>query len=195
MAESMSQVVYKSNKLILEFFMYMPQVSKWNETYSTKCSPILSLRKLTPANTNDDVGDFKSRTFKITTASYYKTVMFFNDIVSWFYDKEKPDLFLKNDDGKLIFNGDYKDLSAYVEAGFNEVSRMKAMPAAIDLGDKTVEGIYLMINNKETIIVLTLREVEILLEVLSQFTFNSYAFVLKTQFIHLMPFSVSRQII
>ena len=172
MPEKMVETLYRSSKITLEFFMFMPEINKWNDTYSMSPRPMLNLRKLNPSSMNDDATGFKERTFRITPSSLYRVVKFFNKIVSWFYDESMRDLFLKNEDGKLIFNGDYKDIHAYVEAGFSTVDRMKALPAAIDTENESIEGIYLMINNTENIVVLTLKEVEILLDILTQFSFR-----------------------
>lgn len=172
MSEKMVETIYKSSKVILEFFMYMPEINKWNDTYSMSPRPILNLRKLNQSSLNDDATGFKERTFRITPSSLYKVIKFFNKIVSWFYDESMRDLFLKNEDGKLIFNGDYKDVYAYVESGFSTVDRMKAIPAAIDTENESIEGIYLMINTTENIVVLTVKEVEILLDILTQFSFR-----------------------
>lgn len=166
------QTLYKTSKLSLDFFVYAPTVSEYKDVYTIDINPILQLRQIPSGSLNEDSSTIKDRTYKITPRNFYKTIKFFNEIISWFYDDNKNDLFLVSEEtDELIFNADYNDLSLVTERSGFDTSIMKAVPAIITYNDNRHEGIYLYINKMNNVIILSLRELETLFGILKGFSF------------------------
>ena len=75
--------------------------------------------------------DYSKAAYKITPRNIYWVIRFFNTIMKWFYDDEYSDLFLENEDGKLIFNADYKNLSASTKQSEYDTQILKAIPSMV----------------------------------------------------------------
>jgi hypothetical protein len=90
--------------------------------------------------------------FKITPQNHYKTLKFFNKIIGWFQDTNMKDLFLTDNDNKLVFNYDYKDLNASVVSSFSDNHMMRAMPDIIEYDGQQYEGIKLYIDKLESMV-------------------------------------------
>lgn len=164
------RVIYRNNRYTLEFFMYDPSILISKKSRTIKYNPILQLRYLNPKTLTEQ---FDHTVYKITPRNIYRVVKFLNKVIKWFYDKDKNDLFFRNTEGKLIFNADYKDLHAELtpqnkyDSGY-----LKAIPVVLEYGEKTLEGIYLYINKIQNVIALSYEELELLFNLLNDFSFQ-----------------------
>lgn len=170
---TIKKVLYKNTRYILEFFMYEPKVDKYKENYSITINPILTLRQLNSASYTEDFSTMQDRSYRITPRNLYRVLKFFNTIVKWFYDENKKDLFLINEENDLIFNSDYNNLYTMTAKTLNENTVMKAIPTVVMFNDKRYEGIHLYINKSTNIIIMTKEETEMILGFLKDFSFNN----------------------
>lgn len=179
----------------LNFFTYLPKVIKGQKGngFTVSSNPVLMLIYKPPKGVQVN---FKESYYKITPKNLYRTIKFFNRVVSWFYDKELQDLYLNGENNELIFNADYNRLKVVTDYDPNNLTAMKAIPAVISYDNgKEYEGIYLYINKTDYVIPLPLFEIEALLGILSHFSFeakmneliNSFMIALQTQSIQELP--------
>lgn len=170
---SLTKSLYDAYKFSLSAYMLLPDVTKSisKNTFGITCNPVLYFRykgrKEENVNWNDSA-------FKVNPKNLYRTIKFFNRIVSWFYDEDLKDLFLMGENNELIFNSDYNKLSVLTDKVPKSNTAMKAIPAVVTSEEgKSYEGIILYINKPEYAIQLTLREVEEILGILSHFSFEA----------------------
>ena len=165
------RTLYKTSKINIEFFMYEPRTEKYKSNYTNVINPILNLTYLNPSSMTEDFTTFNARTFKITPRNLYHVIKFFNTVVNWFYDKDKEDLFLINEDNELVFNSDYKSLYAVTKKSYGNNDILKAIPTVVDYNNHKYEGIYLYINENIYNIILTIDELETIFGLLKNFSF------------------------
>lgn len=173
MEYTIKRTLYKSTRYVIEFFMYSPKVAEHNSNYNIQTNPILSIRQMNSESYQEDFKTIQERSFKITPRNYYKTLKFFNNVVTWFYDDKMHDLYVYNDDDELVFNSDYNSLYLVTQKGINEQNQMKAMPTVVQFNDKKYEGIHLYVNKPSNLIILTKDEVEMVLGLLKDFSFQT----------------------
>lgn len=170
--ENFKRVIYRNKRYALEFFMYDPSIilSKKSKSKQIKYNPILQLRYINPNSLNEQ---YDHTVYKINPRNIFRVVKFLNKAVKWFYDKDKNDLFFRNSDGKLVFNGDYQNLHEELMPQTRyETGYMKIIPTVLLFGEETVEGVYLYINKLQNAIPLSYNELELLLDMLSSFSFQ-----------------------
>lgn len=168
--------LYKNNRITIDFFMHSPkmlcQKGKTNtdgSLFTLNYNPVVFIKYINPNSLNESYQANDS--FKVTPKNLYRVVKFFNKVVSWFTDKNKIDLFLKDDDDNLIFNADYNKLYAIVGFRGNETCVMKAIPAIVEIGGNRHEGITLFINKEINRVPLTLDELVTIFEIFRTFSF------------------------
>ena len=150
--------------------MYTPRMLQQGSSYTINYNPVINIRYV---NKNSATESFDGTMFKITPKNLYRTVKFFNDIITWFYDKDKIDLFLRDDNDIPIFNADYKDLRASTGRRQFENCIMTAIPSIVEFENTKYEGITLYINRLVQNIPLVLYEVEIIFDILKNFSFQT----------------------
>lgn len=173
----------------IESFMYIPYlttgVTNKDEikpsTYTINVFPMLMLRTI-PQNYTDSA-NFKDRTFKVTPKNHYKVMKFFNTVVGWFYDKSKNDLFVTDENNALIFNNDYNGLTLAIEDSYRSGKIMQATPIVMKFDTKYYEGINLCINNIENTVSLTLFDLESILGVLQNFSWQDEILLLSNLYV------------
>jgi hypothetical protein len=159
----------------LEFFMYLPSGiwgSKDKSTMNINMNPILYLRYKANKYVSEEY-EYTKAAYKITPRNLYSIIKFFNTIITWLYDDKYHDLFLVNDDDKLIFNADYKSLHVSTHRSDYDSQIMQALPTVVQLGDKTYEGIHLYVNKTAYCIPLTFEEVSMIFGILRDFQFST----------------------
>jgi hypothetical protein len=163
--------LYRNSRINIDFFMFAPTALYQSNisTYTLKYNPIIMIKRINPNSAND--GFQEKDTFKVNPRNLFKVIKFFNKIVTWFFDKSKEDLFLRDEDDNLIFNADYNKLSASVGADSIDAGAMKAIPALIELGGSKKEGVNLYINTLGNIIQLTSDEIGTIFELFRDFSF------------------------
>lgn len=142
---------------------------KQDSSCTVNYNPILNLRYINPNSM--EIGDYQKTQYKITPRNLYRTVKFFNTVVGWFYDVEKIDLFLRNEDNIPIFNADYNKLSTSTRRSNFESCVLKAIPTIVEYENKRFEGINLYINVIQQSIPMILDEVETIFNILKTFSF------------------------
>lgn len=189
MIERVTKKIFGNSRMELEFFMYLPNGVYTNpekSSISINCNPVLYLRCKKNKYVTEE-WDYMKSSFKINPRNLYTVIKFFNTIMGWFYDDKYSDLFLVDENGKLIFNADYNKLSVSTPRGDYDQFIMQAIPTVVTLGDKLYEGIHLYINRSLYCIPLTYQEVSIIFGILKDFSFTneinnvllSYAYIVK----------------
>jgi len=171
---SLSKSLYNGSRISISAVLTMPSVVKGvkQNSYSINSNPVIFISYNPP---KDIKVDRKQCFYKITPRNIYKTIKFFNRAVSWFYDKDLPDLFMLGENNDLIFNSDYKKLMVLTDKEpKNPTNAMKCIPAVITYEDGNIyEGVILYISKPEYAIPLTLYELESILGIISHFSFES----------------------
>lgn len=168
--------LYKNSRITIDFFMHSPkalcQKGKMptdGATYTLNYNPVIFIKPVNPNSLNESFQS--SDNFKVTPKNLYRTVKFFNKVLSWFTDKDKIDLFLTDEENNLIFNADYNKLSAMVGFKGTETCVMKAIPSIVDVGGQKHEGINLYINREANLIQLTVDELATIFDLFKTFSF------------------------
>lgn len=162
--------VYMSSKISIDSFIYIPIMTYIGDINDN--SFVLPARPGLYFNFNSK-NSRERFVFKITPQNHYKTLKFFNKIIGWFQDTNMKDLFLTDNDNKLVFNYDYKDLNASVVSSFSDNHMMRAMPDIIEYDGQQYEGIKLYIDKLESMVLLTYDEVETIFGIIKEFDFQS----------------------
>lgn len=140
--------------------------------YMQKSIPYSNRKAMNPA-------DIKSLAFQITPNNLYNVQDVFSMAEDWFSEASVKELYGVNDEGTLIFNMDYKDLSATCADEYGSArTAIQMVPAPVEIGQGVLEpGVILYINRKENAIVL--RKYQLLR--LANF-FKHFSFIAYTQF-------------
>lgn len=168
------RILYSNSRIDLEFFMYVPsgiRSGTGKNTLTINVNPSIFLRYKPPKNVSQEY-DYMKASYKITPKNLYIIIKFFNQIIRWFHEEKYNDLFLINDDGRLIFNADYKSLTTKTPRGDYVTEIMQAIPTIVYIGEKEYEGIKLYVNQSIYCISLTIQEVEIIFNILKDFRFS-----------------------
>lgn len=165
--------LFKNSRVEIDFFMYLPigMMTKGNPTLTINVNPVVFIR-CKPNKKIAEEFDYAKAGFRVTPRNLYDVVNLFNTALSWFYTDTYQDLFLVDEDGKLIFNADYNKLSVKTHKGDYDNQIMMAIPTIIQLGDKTYEGLHLYINTQRYCIPLTYQEVSIIFELFKNLRFT-----------------------
>lgn len=167
--------LYNYYKVSITAYMILPTVTKGykENQYAVTMNPVLYFRY---KGGKDEVVDFNKSAYKVNLRNMYRTIKFFNRAVSWFYDNDLTDLFLTDDNGALIFNSDYNKLRVITDPDPYTNTAMKIVPGVISTEDgKTHEGVYLYINKPEYAVPIPLVELENILGILKQTSFDALA--------------------
>lgn len=168
--ESIKRTLFSNQRISIDFFMYMPTMLKQKSGFINSVNPILMIRWL---NKKSPVSTYGSNTFyKVTPKNLYRTILFFDKIISWFSDPSMKDLFLINESGDLVFNADYLKVKAVVGNPQYDQCVMKAIPTVVEFNAKKYEGIYLYINKVEQSVPLIVNEIEVIYDLLKTFSFQ-----------------------
>lgn len=164
--------IYQNHKYSFQFFTYAPAALEGASKYIINSNPILFFGIVVKAYSQYSQEQLASKRFRITPKNIYTTLEYFNDLVKWFYDEKKKDLFLIGNDNNLIFNNDYASLKLLTKKGYFENDQMKAFPAVVsDSSGQPAEGVHLFINTPENQVDITLEELEHIVGLLSNFDF------------------------
>lgn len=172
--QKVKRMLYINSRMELEFFMYLPsgiRSGAAKNTLSVNVNPLIYLRYKPPKNVTQEY-DYTKAAYKITPKNLYSVIKFFNTVMRWFYEEKYNDLFLVNEDDKLVFNADYKNLTVKTPRGDYDTGIMQAIPTIVYIGDKEYEGIKLYVNQSIYCISLTTQEVEIIFNLLKDFKFS-----------------------
>ena len=170
---SLTKSIFETYRLSVTAFMMLPDVTKSTNknTFGITCNPVLYIRY---KPRRDEKVDWNDSAFKINPKNLYRVVRFFNRAVSWFYDKDLEDLYLVGDNNELIFNSDYNKLNVMTDKEPKSNMAMKIIPAVVtDDASHYYEGVILYINKTDYAITLTLQELESLLNILTNLSFES----------------------
>ena len=103
--------IYRDDRLTLQLFVPPPETIATGMKYQINSNVVLYLQ-MSQTGKMDTTDQWKSRRFPIKQTNLYEVVCFFDEILFWYQDKSKEDLFLETDDGQLIFNSKYNELYA-----------------------------------------------------------------------------------
>lgn len=158
------RTLYKTEKLEITSRVWNPGVSKFVKddmefySISSNVKIILSIEK---------------ERFVVEQKDHLRLLTFFETVTNWFYDKEMEDLYFKDENGNLCFNGKYNNLSTTCYTNQFSHSFMEAKPLLIMKDDKKYEGIILRINVLEACAFLLVREVLEISSILHTFDYSS----------------------
>lgn len=170
---NLSKSLYNGYRLSMTACVSVPTLVKGykQNEYSVNGSPVIFITYKPPKGFDIDR---KTAFFKLTPKNLYRTILFFNRAVDWFYDKELADLYLVGENNELIFNSDYSKLSIITNKEPRTNQAMKAIPGVISYEDgRDYEGIFLYINKPEYVIPLPLTELEAIFGILRNFSFEA----------------------
>jgi len=173
-----------NSRMDLEFFMYMPEgnwTSRDHTTVSLHLNPVIYLRYKPPKNYSSEY-DYGKAAYKISPKNLYQVIKFFNTTITWLFGDKYTDLFLYNDEGRLIFNSDYKTLHVTMPTSDYTQQYMQAIPAVVEIGNKIYEGINLFINKTNYCIPLTYEEVSMVFNILKDFRFSEEVSMILTAY-------------
>ena len=172
--EKLTKTLYTNSRLDLEFFMYLPTIFITSgKTGILSSNPVLYLRYRQNRKLTEEY-DYAKAAYKITPRNLYHVIKFFNTILNWFYDEKYADLFLMNEEGRLVFNADYNKLCERTPMWDYDSCIMTAVPTIVEYGDKLYEGVHLYINRQVNCIALTYKELGELFGILRDFSFPMY---------------------
>lgn len=160
----------------LDLFFYIPivMISRKDTPHSYfNLNPSLKIVSTPPKGSSYT----PDRSFKIVPKNLPLVVRFFKEIVFWFDDPKKENLFVVDDNNELAFNYDYKDLKSLLKLDtYSGVEYLKAIPDTIKRNDKELaEGVRLMVNKQENVITLTYPELYSIYKTLERFDFTTEA--------------------
>ena len=114
--------------------------------------------------------------FQMTQANMSGVKYVFSCVESWLKPEIEKELYGTNDEGKLMFNMDYRSLKAtYAEQGGALKHALQAVPSLIDVGmDKSAPGVILFINKSDNYITLNKSQAARLVEFFKDFSFVAY---------------------
>lgn len=123
-----------------------------------------------------DPTTFRALSFQITSHNLPEVQNIFSMAHDWFLEEVERELYGTNDEGTLIFNMDYKDLSAkYVDEFGSSRTAIQLVPAPIEIGQGVLEpGAILYINKKENAIILRKFQLLRLANFFQNFNFIAY---------------------
>lgn len=179
----LNENILNTNKLSLDFFMYLPEGIWMNQTHDGirfQHTPMLIIR--CKQQSDMLVYDYKRAGYHITVLNYYQTMKFFNQIMKWLYDDAYNDLFMIRADNQLIFNADYKSLHAITSNPKNPSQYLRAVPSVVEINGKSYEGVDLFVNTTDYRIQLSFEEFGILFGILEGFDFSSETTKMLTMF-------------
>ncbi len=158
----------------LDLFFYVPivMIKRGNTPISTiNLNPSLKLFVKPPKWESYS----PDRTFKITQRDLPLVVRFLKEVVFWFDDPSKQNLFVIDNNNELVFNYDYSELKSVMKLeAYGSTQTLKAIPDIISRNDKDrTEGIRLMVNKTENVLSLTYGELYTLYSVLDKFDFTT----------------------
>ena len=109
---------------------------------------------------------------------YYTLVKAWMEVLHWFYDPDKKDLFLFDENGNLMFNTTYNDLGKTVTDSkkYPNTQKITVMPNLVYRGDKTHEGIVLHLRDLDVQTTLTRNEFANLVKILQGFSYADEPF-------------------
>jgi len=169
----LTRTIHKDPDISLVLYIPPPETVVFGSKYTVNYTSTLYLQ-MNKSIPGEDIEQWKLRRFAIKPSNLFNVVYFFNEVVGWFQDPEKSDMFLTGANGNLLFNSKYDELSATTKKGYFDDHVMKAVPALVEVAQgKFSEGIYLFINRKSNMVVLTLDRVEAIFNVLRMFSFTN----------------------
>lgn len=174
MSRNIKRIIENGPKYNLVFYMREPSVILTkNNSYCTSYNPRLYF-SFNDKYINGTPFDDQNK-YVIYPWSIYRVIRFFNEVLEWFYDDNKKDLFLLDEDNHLIFNADYRELSKTLDISFrsNSIGILRAIPTVgvRELSTEYCEGIFLYMNQSVNRIFLSKEELSNLLDILSSFSF------------------------
>ncbi len=179
MKKYIKRLVVNLYKLKIESCISLAQLSRDGRkkdyellTYSG-FSPVLTLGLITKD------GNWKDHFIKITDRSLPRFNLCIRKVVEWFYDPDKKNMFVYDDNENLTFNYAYKELSEVYYDPFDESHFLKIMPTVVPNKNGTmVEGVSMYINQLDTMIQLSRYDLEDLMTLMATFSFQQEAILL-----------------
>ena len=169
------RTIYKEEDITLTLYIPPPETYVHSSKYQVNYTSILYLQlyKIIPG---EDVNLWKLRRYAIRPSNFYNVIVFFNTVLSWFEDPDKKDMYLLSPSGDLIFNSKYSELALTSKRNYFDDCVLKATPCIVEIAQGSyVEGIYLFINRKSNMVVMTKDRLESLFNVLRTFSFTNEA--------------------
>lgn len=142
---------------------------KGNKTYcDIKTKDLLIIKIMKPSSGVT----WQEASLRISPKNFRSVKKIFRSSLSWFYDKEKNDLYVYDENNNLRFNMDYKDLEERLVVGFQNRQLIGIRPDVIEYEGSKYEGVYFWITRLENGVMLTYLELEEIVSVLEGFSFQ-----------------------
>lgn len=185
MKRYLKRTVASFPKFRIESCMNTIQLSRMKTTGKSN-SEILMMPSYLPILTfylSTKDGRWEDKQIKIIDRSMKRFILAIRKAVEWFYDEEKKDLFYRDDDNKLVFNHSYKELHEMYYDPFNQNIFLRIIPAAVERSGNIYEGANIYINQIDTIVSVTRIDLEDLLGILVDFSFQQEAVILLSAYL------------
>lgn len=165
--------------------MAVPSVFVASKTSLTIISHPVVLFTYTPSSSMG-VEFNKAMQFKMNPRNRKNVISFFQKILNWFEDERYNDLYILDEhENKLMINMDYRGLEARTSKGSRyDPQAMMAQPAVITEDSVQSEGCALTINMTQYTCALSNTDIESLVGILEDFSFQNEAQLLLSMASH-----------
>lgn len=177
-----TRTLFSGHNLKIRSFMRLPTVYFGNSTVGTITTyPVILISYDPPKTAGTQQIRPKDAQFKVNPRNMKRVTQFFKKIYSWFDSDEYKDLFIIDErEGKLIINMDFRNTMAKIGSTKYEAQALLAVPTVVEFDSIQSEGCALAINNTSYTCPLTDLEVESILGILENFSFQAESQLLMT---------------
>ena len=174
---ALNHTLFKNNRIHVSSFMGLPK-GMWSNSNKTgiylDIYPMIFIRCQQNSMISEEY-DFKKAQYKVDVKNQYSIIKFFNKIVDWFYGDQYDSLFVVDENQRIVVNADFKSLHLNTKRIDLSNQVLKAVPAIVELGGVTYEGIQLYINEFKYCVPLTYQEVNQIFNIIKTFSFYEEA--------------------
>lgn len=189
MPEKISRVLFQTSELRLSSTVSLPSFSyykkKGSEEYSDPMmdKPDVFLNLMISPKSRKEL-PFEEKVAFILEPEYYELTKAWMEVLSWFYDSDKRDLFVIDDNNQLQFNAAYGTLIKVVTDSKRYPQKITVLPTLVQRGEKSYEGVMIHMRSIDIQTTLTIHEFGTLVRTLQQFSFVSEQFFMTTAYMY-----------
>jgi len=172
-----TRTLFSAHNLKIRSFMRVPSIYFGNSKVGMiSAYPVLLFNYDPPRSVIQNNPNFKPKDaqFKMNPRNQRKVTSFFKTIFSWFESDVYKDMFMYDEhEGKLITNMDFRGVKAQIGGTKYDAQAMLAIPTVVEFDSVQSEGCALAINNTAYTCPLPDVDVESILGILENFSFQT----------------------
>lgn len=158
-------------KLQLKSMMYLPKATYTSVDTKTLIMDNNSVVLMLYIDSADV--PWKDRFFMIFEKGQGDFIRCLDEVISWFRDPDKKDLFFVDDNGVLIYNTAYRDLVVQIKEKRKDAKILQIRPSlVVDSLNNREEGISIMIQNSYSETRITFDELLSLRDIIDRFSYQ-----------------------